>query len=63
MKLLRQTIRKMILESEMTAEEKSAEFKKWFKREESNACVQELTKVFLEDLHPFPNQKFLNFFF
>ena len=46
MRLLRKTIRRLILESEMTDEERSAEFKRWFKREESEACVQELTKVF-----------------
>ena len=51
-KLLRRTIRKLIFESEMTAEEKSAEFKKWYKREESKACVQELTKIF-EDAYSF----------
>ena len=52
MKLLRQTVRKMILESEMTDEERSAEFKKWFKREESKAAVQELTTIF-EDAYSF----------
>jgi len=52
MKLLRKTIRKLILESEMTAEEKSAEFKKWYKRDESNAAIQELTTVF-EDAYSF----------
>ena len=46
MKLLRKAIRGLILESEMTREEKSAEFKKWFKREESNAAVQEMTTIF-----------------
>lgn len=51
MKLLRQTIRKILLE-QMTEEEEMAEFKKWYKVEESNACVQELTTIF-EDAYSF----------
>ena len=52
MTLLRETIRKIILETEKTAEERSAEFKKWYKRDESNACIQELTRIF-EDAYSF----------
>ena len=52
MTLLRETIRKIILETEMTDEERSAEFKKWYKRDESNACIQELTRIF-EDAYSF----------
>ena len=51
MKILRQTIRKIILE-QMTEEEEMAEFKKWYKVEESKACVQELTTIF-EDAYSF----------
>ena len=51
MKILRQTIRKIILE-QMTEEEEMAEFKKWYKVEESKACVQELTTIF-DDAYSF----------
>ena len=46
MKLLRETIRKIILESEMTDEERAAEFAKYHNKDRADAAIQELTKIF-----------------
>ena len=46
MKLLRETIRKLILEQGMTEEEEMAEFKKWDKPKEAEVAVDEITDMF-----------------
>ena len=46
MKLLRQAIRRLLLENEISEEEEMSEFKRWYKPTESDAAIQELTKLF-----------------
>lgn len=60
MKILRQTIRKILLE-QMTEEEEMAEWRKYFKPQESLAAIKELGSIF-EDTYTFRAGSFMNKF-